>query len=153
MKRLGSTAMTLHVTGELVMVAAGAWSLYLRLTHGMAGFSTRSWFGPLALLSLGLFLTVLPLAPAWQAAWIRDWFREQTKISSLLWSCGSVGCLYSLWLQYQLEFNLRTVLLLLPAILYWFVVSCPGRVQQERNIARAAARENADDKEQEVQHA
>jgi hypothetical protein len=144
--------MAIHVAGELVMMAAGAWGLYLRFAGSGSPLSTHSWFGPLGLLSIGLLLCILPLAPAWQAAWIRRWFRGQSSISSLLWSCGAVGCLYSLWRQYQLEFNLRTVLLLLPALLYWFVVTSPGRRMQDRNIA-AAADEAAGADSREVQRA
>lgn len=138
MRRLSAIQTAMHVAGELVMMAAGAWGLYMQLTRSGSALSTQSWFGPLGLLTTGLLLCVLPLAPAWKAAWIRHWFRSQTSLSSLLWSFGAVGCLYSLWRQYQLEFNLRTVLLLLPALLYWFVVTCPGRRMQELNIATAA---------------
>lgn len=135
----------LHILGELVLVAAGAWGLFLQFGRGLSPLMTTQWFGPLALLATGLFLAILPLSPARNAAWIHDWARPQVGLASLLWSFGVCGCLYSLWLQYSLEFNIRPVLMLAPGFAYWFLVTCPGGNIQQRNIERAAEREAAGD--------
>ena len=110
-------------------------------TLGIAPVLTTQWFGPLALLAIGLLLAVLPLTPARNAAWINPWFRQRPGVASLLWSFAACGCLYSLWLQYELQFTLRPVLLLAPGFLYWFVVTAPGHHAQLRNIAAAGAQE------------
>jgi len=138
MRMLGATQTVIHLLGELVMVAAGAWGLWLRFGQLSSPVPTTSWFGPLAILASGLLLVVLPIGPVRDAAWMRDWARPQLGLSSLLWSFGLVGCLYSLWLQYSLEFNLRPVLMLLPAFAYWFIVTSPGLRQQQSNIERVA---------------
>ncbi len=140
MRLLGKSQSLIHVAGELLLVAAGGWGLYLRYGQGSSPLSTTHWFGPLALLAIGLCVTVLPLAPARDAAWVHDWFRGQPGLSSLLWSFGVCGCLYSLWLQYDLQFSIRPVLMLLPGFVYWFAVSCPGHNIQQRNIERARER-------------
>ncbi|MCB1186392.1 hypothetical protein KDL29_04415 [bacterium] len=156
MRMLSTSQNLLHLLGELLLVAAGAWGLYLRIVLGVAPVLTTQWFGPLALLAIGLLLAVLPLTPARNAAWINPWFRRRPGIASLLWSFAACGCLYSLWLQYELQFTLRPVLLLLPGFLYWFVVTAPGHHAQLRNIAAAGAggsAANEPETVEEVQHA
>lgn len=134
MRMLGNTQSWIHLAGELLLVGAGAWGLYLRFVQGSTPVPVTNWFGPLALLATGLLIAVAPLGPARNAAWIHGWIRPQVGLASLLWSFAICGCLYSLWLQYNLQFSIKPVLLLAPGFLYWFAVSCPGRVVQQRNI-------------------
>ncbi|MCB1216696.1 hypothetical protein KDL44_04850 [bacterium] len=150
---LGNSRSLLHLGGELLIMGAGAWGLYLRLVLGGSPVPTTSWFGPLGLLACGLLLSVLPLAPERNAAWIHDWIRPRLGLGSLFWSFAVSGCLYSLWLQYQLEFGTRSLWLLSPALLYWWFVSCPGQRIQQRNIDNAAQQPVAETVDEEVQHA
>ena len=50
---LGNSRSLLHLGGELLIMGAGAWGLYLRLVLGGSPVPTTSWFGPLGLLNPG----------------------------------------------------------------------------------------------------